>query len=178
MLKWYVLYSKPHAERQLANNLSRAGHEVYFPTIPVAQPRKDRPSDKPFFPGYLFVNYDLEADGLSRLIYTPGLRGVVMFGGEPAVVPAQDLIRIRAQLSRPQMWDHHGMMLQHGDPIEILKEPFHELEAIFDRRLGPGDRVRVFLRYLEWHALERKRTVRLTPLELDANLVRKKDSSR
>ncbi|MBI4675310.1 MAG: hypothetical protein HY741_27010 [Chloroflexi bacterium] len=102
-------------------------------------------------------------------------RGVVMFGGEPAVVADADVARVRAQLAKPQMWDKSGTPLEPGDPVEILREPFQDLDAVFDRRLTPTARVRVLLRYLERHELERKSVERLIPLELDGNLVRKKE---
>ncbi|MBI4672605.1 MAG: hypothetical protein HY741_13180 [Chloroflexi bacterium] len=178
MQKWYVLSTKLHAERQVASHLLHAGGEVYLPMIPVAQPRRDRPVDRPFFPGYLFVRYDLEQLGVSKLRYTPGLRGVVMFGGEPAVVADADVARVRAQLAKPQMWDKSGTPLEPGDPVEILQEPFQDLDAVFDRRLTPTARVRVFLRYLERHELARKSVEHLIPLELDGNLVRKKETRR
>jgi transcriptional antiterminator RfaH len=174
MMQWYLLYTKVHAERQLASHLTHLGYEAYLPTIPVVQPRRDRPVDKPFFPGYVFIHYDLEALGIGRLAYTPGLRSIVMFGGEPAVVPDADVARIREQLAKQQQWDKRGVPLRHGDAVEILSESFQGVDAVFDRTLTPNERVRVFLRYLEEHRLERKRVERLIPLELDAHLVRKK----
>ena len=174
MLKWYVLYTKVHAERQVAAHLHQQGYEVYLPMIGVAQPRRDRPRERPYLPGYLFLNYDLETLGPSRIIYTPGLNRIVSFGGEPAVVPAEDIARIRERLAQQTMWDLSGKPLQEGDPVEILEEPFREVDAVFDRRLTPADRVRVFLRYLERHELERKNVERRIPLELDAHLVRRK----
>jgi len=178
MRKWYVLYTKLHAERQVAAYLRQSGSEIYLPMIPVAQPRRDRPVERPFFPSYLFAHYDLEQGGLSKLMYTPGLRGVVMFGGEPAMVADADVARVRAQLIKPQLWDKSGAPLKRGDAVEILQEPFQDLDAVFDQRLAPSARVRVFLRYLERHELERKSVERLIPLELDGNLVRKKETRR
>jgi transcriptional antiterminator RfaH len=175
MLKWYVLYTKLHGERQVASHLGQHGYQVYLPTIPVAQPRRDRPRERPYFPGYLFLHYDLEDQGPSRIIYTPGLRGIVSFGGEPAVVSADDMAKIRTRLAQAQMWDAAGSLLRPGDTVEILQEPFTGVDAIFDRRLTPAGRVRVLLRYLEQHRLERKSTERHIPLELDEDLVRKKE---
>ncbi len=176
MLRWYLLYAKVHAERQLAANLARVGYEAYLPTIPVAQPRRDRPVEKPFFPGYVFVHYDLQEWGIGRIVYTPGLRSIVTFGGQIAIVPDQDVARIREQLAEQAQWDKAGRPLRPGDAVEILDESFQGVDAVFDRALAPDERVRVFLRYLEEHRLERKRVERLIPLELDARLVRKKES--
>ncbi len=176
MHKWYLLYTKVHAERELAGNLTQLGYEVYLPMVPVAHARRDRTAERPFFPGYVFVNYDLEALGLSRLVYTPGLRALVMFGGEPAVVPEQDIVRIRAYLAQERARDKTGTPLRPGDAVEILQEPFAGLDAVFDRTLTPNARVRVFLRYLEQHRLERKSVEHLIPVELDAHLVRKKEA--
>jgi transcription antitermination factor NusG len=109
------------------------------------------------------------------VIYTPGLRGIVSFGGEPAVVASEDMAKIRTRIAEAQMWDAAGSILRPGDAVEILKDPFSEVDAIFDRRLSPEGRVRVLLRYLEQHQRERNRKERLIPLELDADLVRKKN---
>lgn len=174
MFEWYVLYSKPHAERQVANHLQERGFEVFFPSTPVARPRRGRPAWRAYFPCYLFIHYDMGAAGMSRLIYTPGLRGLVEFGGEPATLRAVDVERIRAELAKPQVWDEAGEALLPGDPVEILQEPFREVDAVFDRRLTPDARVRVFLRYLEQHTLERHSVERLVALVLDADQVRKK----
>lgn len=176
MLQWYLLYTKVHAERQLATNLAHLGYETYLPLISVAQPRRDRPTEKPFFPGYVFVHYDLQAWGIGRIVYTPGLQSIVRFGGEAAIVPDQDVARIRDQLAQLQQWDKAGKPLRAGDAVEILDESFQGVDAVFDRTLSPNERVRVFLRYLEEHRLERKRVERLIPLELDAQLVRKKNA--
>lgn len=176
MMHWYLLYTKVHAERQLAANLTRLGYEAYLPMIPVVQPRRDRPVEKPFFPGYVFIHYDLKEWGIGKIAYTPGLRSIVMFGGEAAVVPDADVARIREQLAQQSLWDKSGVPLRPGDAVEILSESFEGVDAVFDRTLTPNERVRVFLRYLEEHRLERKRVERLIPLELDAQLVRKKES--
>lgn len=175
MRRWYVLYTKLHAERQVAGHLDRRGHPVYLPMIPVAWQRRDRARERPYFPGYLFVHYDLEADGKSGLIYTPGLRGIVSFGGEPAAVRDGDIAHIREYLATPRLWDKQGQELRRGDAVEILTEPFQTVDAVFDRQLSPAARVRVLLRYLEYSELERKRVERHIPLELDAQWVRKKD---
>lgn len=174
MLRWYVLYTKPHAERQVTRHLQGRGHIVYYPSIPVAHPRRGRPVRRAYFPCYVFVNYDLEASGLSNIIYTPGLRGLVEFGGEPATVTETDIQKIRAEVAKPQVWDDQGLRLERGDEVELLTEPFREVEAVFDRRLTDGARVRVFLHYLEVHALERKQVEHQVALELDADLVRKR----
>lgn len=175
-MHWHLLYTKVHAERQLASHLSHLGYEVYLPTIPVAQARRDRPVDKPFFPGYVFIRYDLQEWGPGRIAYTPGLRSIVTFGDEAAVVPDEDVTRIREQLSKESQWDKSGVPLRAGDAVEILSESFQGVDAVFDRTLTPNERVRVFLRYLEEHRLERNRVERLIPLELDAKMVRKKES--
>jgi transcriptional antiterminator RfaH len=178
MEKWYVIYSKLHAERQVASHLQQQGYLVYLPTIPVAQARRDRPVDKPFFPGYLFFKYDFEALGITRIAYTPGLRGMVMFGGTPAVIAEGDVERIREQLKKISVWDKSGVPLKQGDAVEILNESFQDVDVVFDKSLTPTTRVRVLLRYLEKHGAERKTVERLIPLELDGSLVRKKDSRR
>ena len=143
MHQWHVLYAKSHSERQVANALQARGFQVYLPLIPVARPRSDRPRTRPYFPGYLFVLYDLDGLGISQLIYTPGLKSLVTFGDEPATTRG---CRFGAYSPRtgktPCAGTNKERSYARGDPVEIMADPFREIEAIFDRRLTPDARVR------------------------------------
>lgn len=185
MQSWQVLYTKPHAEWRVLQALEARGFKAYLPALPHPHPRKGRPAQVPYLPCYLFAQLDLEKQGLSSILYLPGLRRVVAFGDRIAQVEDAEIERIRAYLAQPHVLDPKGEILKAGDPVEILAEPFREIDAVFDRRLTPAGRVRVFLRYLEQRTLggnaaptRHDLVERLVPLELDAALIRKRKSSR
>ena len=171
MLCWYALHAKPHKERQVESVLTERGIEVYFPTVPASR-RRNRPAERAFFPCYLFAHADLDAVGLWTVHYTPGARGIVMFGGVPARVDDSLIAALLERLARADpsspsagqvVVDAYGKMIEPGDRVVITECPFAELEAIFDRRLSPAGRVRVLIHLMQ----------RWTAVEMDADALRK-----
>ncbi len=154
MLNWYVLYTKPHCEHQVEQALRASEIETFFPVMPVPA-RRGRSAFKPYFPCYLFAQVNLDAVGISRLNWMPGMRYVVQFGGKPARMDARVVAKIREHLARPQALDEHGEMLEPGDRVVITAEPLREVEAIFDKRLSATGRVRVLIQMLRrWNVIE------------------------
>ena len=160
---WYVLHSKPHKEKLLAEQLELRSIETFAPRIrvQVVNPRA-RPV-RPYFPGYIFVHADLEAMGISALQYVPGSSGLIAFGGEPAYVPDGLIVAIRQRVNEinaagGELFD----VLKAGETVLVHSGPFAGYEAIFDARLPGKERVRVLLKLL------RNRTI---PVELPAGYV-------
>lgn len=171
---WHVLYTKPHSEFQVRSGLVSRGIECYLPTSRVPKPRAGRPVLRAFFPCYLFARFDSEEVGRSSIAYLPGLRRVVEFAGEPAVVDAALVEHVMERLATPLPRDESGRTLGRGDAVEILAPGFEEIDAVFDARLSPEGRVRVFLRHVEQHHLAYRTLERRVPMELDVEQVRKK----
>ncbi len=92
---WYALNSKPHQECRVGEHLRQRRLEVYVPLVRVnpVNPRAAR--IRPYFPGYLFVHCDFSIVGVSTAQWTPGLRGVVSFGGPPGIVPDAFICELR-----------------------------------------------------------------------------------
>ena len=149
MLGWYVIHSKPQKEKWLYRQLNALDIDVYFPCVKTRTGKSDSCAVKPYFPGYLFVNVDLQSTGTSVLQWTPGSRGLVSFGGEPARVPEALLQRIRHQVNAVN--GAQGKLLEGlrpGDEVVIHSGPFAGYDAIFCARLRDSERVQVFLKVL------------------------------
>jgi len=148
-LYWYVLHSKPNKEDFLFSQLRHLEIEVYYPRLRVNPVNPRSRKVKPFFPGYLFVNVDLDAIPLSSLAYVPGANRVVSFDHEPAVVPDEVILTIRQNVDRinenPNL---QRDQLAHGDPVTIQGGPFEGYEAIFDTHLEGSERVRLLIKLL------------------------------
>ena len=57
MKKWFVLYTKPHQEIKIAEQLKEIGVSSYCPTVTVVKQYSDRKTKitKPLMPSYVFV---------------------------------------------------------------------------------------------------------------------------
>ena len=161
---WYVLHSKPHKEKLLAEQLELRNIETFAPRIrvQVVNPRS-RPV-RPYFPGYIFIRADLEKMAVSALQYVPGSSRLVTFGDEPAFVPDGLIHAIRERVDEinaagGELFD----VLKPGETVLVHSGPFAGYEAIFDARLPGRERVRVLLKMLR----DRK-----IPIELPAGYIR------
>jgi len=163
---WYALHSHPNKEELLWQQLMAREVEVFYPRIPANPVNPRARKIKPYFPGYLFINADLEQAGISVFRWMPYATGLVMFGGEPATVPEALIYTVRQRVD--EITRAGGEVLNEvkpGERVVIQEGPFAGYEAIFDVRLPGKERVRVLLQML---------TRRCVPLELSAAQIQKK----
>ena len=165
--QWYVMRSKPRKEEALWRQVKSKGIEVYFPRLRVNPVNPRSRKLVPYFPGYIFIQVDLEEVGMSTLQWMPYSIGLVSFGGEPAAVQEHLIYEIRKRVDKiaaagGELFDG----LKPGEVIRINEGPFKGYEAIFDTRLPGTERVRVLLELLD--------NQRQVPLELDAGQIKRK----
>ena len=97
---WYVIRSKPRKEEALWRQVKSKDIEVYFPRLRVNPVNPRSRKLVPYFPGYMFVQVDLEEIGLSTLQWMPYSIGLVSFGGEPAAVQEHLIHEIRKRVDK------------------------------------------------------------------------------
>lgn len=150
MVHWYVMHSKPRKEAFLRERLRMQQVEVYLPSIRVKPVNPRSRKEQPFFPGYLFVQVDLERISVTELRRIPGANGIVCFGGEPATI-ADTLIRtIQKQVeAMGGPANNYVDRFKPGDMVVINEGPFATYKAMFDCRQSGSDRVRVLLELLQ-----------------------------
>jgi len=147
--RWYALRSKPHREEALWREATARGFEVYYPRIRVQPVNPRARKVRPYFPGYLFIQADIEASGHSAFAYMPHSGGLVCCGSEPAPVPDLLIRAIRLRVGEGDLaQDRPGDGLRSGDGVLIEAGAFAGCQAVFDRRLSGKDRVRVLLHLL------------------------------
>jgi len=165
---WYALRSKSRKEDAVWRQLQTQGYEVFYPCLRVHPVNPRSRKIVPYFPGYLFVEVDLEQSGLSVFQWMPHTVGLVNFGGEPSIVPENLILAIQKRVDEinaagGEIFDG----LKPGETVWISNGPFQGYEAIFDSRLPGSERVRVLLEFLG--------NRRKVPVVLDASqIVRKK----
>ncbi len=162
---WYALRSKPRKEEVLWRQLRGQKFEVFYPQIRVQPVNPRARKVRAYFPGYMFVQVDLDDVGISTFQWMPHAVGLVTYGGEPSNVPDNLINAIRRRVDEinaagGELFDG----LNKGDSVKVTGGPFEGYEGIFDIRLDGQERVRVFL------SLLRDRSI---PVELDAGQIEK-----
>lgn len=163
--RWYVLRSKPHKEAALYRYASSKGFDVFYPRIRVDPVNPRSRKIRPYFPGYMFLNTDLESVGLSSLQYMPLSMGIVKFGGEPAPVPDPVVDKLKTHVSKLIQKGIERRKFDAGDELVIRDGPFEGYSAIFDVYLSGSDRVKILLDMLSGRPI---------PIELEASSVEKR----
>lgn len=163
---WYALRSKPRKEEVVWRQVRMQDIEVYYPRLKVRPVNPRSRKVRPYFPGYMFVQVDIEEIGLSTFQWMPHAMGLVCFGDEPAIVPENLIYAIRKRVDEiaaagGELFDG----LNQGDKVMISEGPFSGYEAIFDERVPGSERVRVLLQLLN--------SQRQVPVELDAGQIQR-----
>jgi transcription antitermination factor NusG len=85
----------------------------------------------------------------------PGVRSIVSFGDQPAVVADEIVGLVRLRLDEIEEVGYGK--LRQGDRVRIKSGPLQDLEALFDRPLSAASRVRILLDVVG----------RMTPVDID-----------
>jgi len=145
MERWYALYTKPHKEQQVCSLLESKGFETYLPTVKIRKNAKLKVI--PFFSCYLFARAD-PSNGLSSLRWTPGLRKVVCFGDQPAVVDDSVVFFLRQRLAAIEESGYETYRFRPGDRVVMTSGPLRDFEAVFERGLSSGQRATILVDFL------------------------------
>lgn len=145
---WYVVHCKPRREL-FAASILRNQLEIFtfLPESTICLRGKVR--QVPFFPGYLFIQVDLQKVALSRINSSPGVLRLVGFGGYPQSVPDIVIETISKEMNS---LNTAGSLSPHsfcpGDWVRVKKGPLQDLEMVFVGPTTPSKRVRVLLHLL------------------------------
>lgn len=153
---WYVLRSKPNKELTLWREVCARGFDCFYPQLHVRPVNPRSRKIRPYFPGYLFLQLDLEQVGTSTFHWMPFCSGLVSFDGMLATVPDHLIQAIRRHVEEINAaGSPEGKLadLKPGDAVTVQGGPFDGYEAIFDARLKGTERVRVLLTLLKARSL-------------------------
>ena len=146
---WYVVNTQARKERIAADNLRRQGYEVFLPVLSktVRHARSVRLAFEAYFPGYLFVRFDLASQRWRPIESSVGVLRLIKAGNRPTPAPV-GLVETLIERSGPD-----GLLrlepegLQPGQVVRITTGPFADSLAIVDRASGV-ERDRVLLTLL------------------------------
>ncbi len=146
---WYLLQTRPRQEWIAQTNLTRQGYENYVPKLlnNVKYRGKYRDIIEPLFPGYLFINLDIESDNWSPIRSTLGVKDFVKFGGRHALVHANLIEQIKSNEDDSGLQKMPTKTFKKGVSVIISQGPLTGYEAIYESATSKG-RVIVLLNVL------------------------------
>ena len=143
---WYVVHARPHQERRAETNLARQGFRVWLPVMERSRrhARRIETVRGALFPGYLFVNLDIEREAWRAINGTFGVRRLLADGPRPQALPAGYVAALQDATGADGLSTAAPADLRPGDAVTIAAGPFAECAAVV-LRLAPGERVEVLL---------------------------------
>lgn len=123
-LKWYVLRTKPKAEKQVSKRLTASCIENFLPLQKQLRNWHDRKKwiETPLFNSYIFVKTE---DKLrSHVFKVGGLLKYLYIGGQICILTEQEIERVRRLCSYSEPVNIEQENFERGDEVEILEGHF------------------------------------------------------
>lgn len=146
--KWYVLHTKSRFENVVNDGLYKKSIDVFLPKITVPSKRKDRKKliKVPLFPGYIFVQSDLNPSHHLDILKTAGAVKLIGDQRGPISVSEETIESLRIMVLAEQPITT-GYQFQKGDRVMVTNGPFTGVIGIFDRYRGES-RIIVYIEAL------------------------------
>ena len=148
-MNWYVVQTRPNRENLALVHLERQGFKVWLPCYEqvVRHARQAKRVRRPLFPGYLFINFDLETARWRNVNGTIGVKNIVSFGLTPSAVDSEFITALKAVENSDGFVDANNDDLKPGQDVEVLSGPMAgQIGKLV--RLDTGNRVTVLLKML------------------------------
>jgi len=142
---WYVVHCKSGREKYASEILhSNLGLTAYLPEKKIWNKGETR--HVPLFPGYFFLQVDLQYTALSQINTSPGVLYLLAYAGFPQKVSSDFVEALSREIDR--LNDTTVISFRPGDAVYVIDSPLSSLEAIFIGPATPGKRVQVLLNLL------------------------------
>ncbi len=130
---WYAVSTRHQHERMVADALAKKGFETFLPLYSTAHRWKDRTKilSLPLYPTYVFLRGGF--DRRLQLLTTPGLVGVVGFGGRPGIIPEAEMQGIRRVIAG-RLRVEPFPFLNCGERVRVRSGPLEGIEGILIRK--------------------------------------------
>jgi transcriptional antiterminator RfaH len=118
--KWYAIYTRPRAEKQIYTRLVEKDVETYLPLQKTYRQWSDRKKliEKPLLSSYVFVKV-IPAD--FPLVYkTDGVVKFVSFEGRPVAIPQKQIDNLRLLIDSNAEVEVTSEKFEKGDEVEVI----------------------------------------------------------
>lgn len=125
---WFVVATKPQAERRAHAALHLKGYQPYLPLITVRLPNRHYRTG-PLFPGYLFTRLDL-AHPWYPIRYAPGVYSLISTNGIPSPCPQGAVEAIQEAEAARALYPMPKHRWAPGAPCTLASGPFQDCDAV------------------------------------------------
>jgi transcription antitermination factor NusG len=126
---WYAIRVRARWEKVVAGALHGKEYDEFLPLYRKRSSWSDRIKeiDLPLFPGYVFCRSDLS--GRAPFITTPGVIGILSFGGRPAMISQEEIEAVKAVIrsgADAGPWPY----IREGQRVRVLRGALAGVEGI------------------------------------------------
>lgn len=138
-MSWYAVYTKSKHERKVNTHLVQEGIATFLPEMERWSSRKDRRKKiwYPIFPGYLFINTELDVESRLKVIKTKGVVRILGHRGIPTVIPEHQIESIQKAIDSRKNISSFPY-LKTGQSVRVMSGPLDGVEGIFVSEKGKG----------------------------------------
>lgn len=121
---WYAVRTKSRHEQKVKDRLLNKSFKIFLPMIETWSKRKDRKKKilRPLFPGYLFVDFELNKDRWLEILKTLGVANLLGYSNEPYPVPDEQISSIKTVVDSGLTINYHPY-LKKGDKVIVVSGP-------------------------------------------------------
>ncbi len=167
-LRWYVVHTYSGYENRVKTALEDKVRslglddritDVLIPSESVVELVKGerRTSNRKFFPGYILVQMELDDTTWHIVKSTPKVTGFIGSRTEPAVIPDEDVEKIKSQMAEGQDKPRPKYSFEKGDSVRVVDGPFINFNGTVEEVRPDKGKLRVLVSIFG----------RPTPVELD-----------
>lgn len=165
---WYIVaaYSgmESKAKANLEERIRLKGMESFFGNVFVPEEQvvevvagQKKSSVRNVFPGYIFVQMDLNDDAWHLVKDTPKITGFVGNARDPAPLTVKEIEALVAQLDGGAKKSRLSSTFDRGDSVKVIDGPFVDFNGVVDEVRSDKGKLRVLISIFG----------RSTPVELD-----------
>ena len=145
MEMWYVVYTKPGREDDVAFLLQNAGISVLNPKLKSVKYKHNRFADviEPLFPCYFFADFDKDISA-HLITYTRGVKYIIG-KRNPAVIPDEVINAMKERMGDNGVIVVSSQKFKTGDKVLVKEGPLKNFYGIFEREVKGSQRVMILL---------------------------------
>jgi len=140
MKQWYVVHTysgyEQKAKAALEERIKALGKEDLFGEVLVPAEKvvelvkgRKKTSSRMFFPGYIFVNMDLNDDTWHIVKSTPKVTGFVGDATKPEPVPESEVREITDQMAEGAARPKPKVLFETGENVKVVDGPFADFNG-------------------------------------------------
>jgi transcriptional antiterminator RfaH len=150
--KWYAIYTRPRAEKQVYQRLVESGIETFLPLQKTYRKWSDRKKliEKPLLSSYIFVRTNSKS--FPEVYKTNGVVKFVTFDGHPASIPPKQIDNLRLLINSDAKIEISSVKFATGDSVEVINGSLIGLTGELIR-IGSHNRVVVRIDRLDQNLL-------------------------